>query len=521
MPGMPLKCLRPLAVLSTTLLLGACTTLGPDYREPEVEWLAQWQPDLYGQAVAAQQQPFEQQLQFWWRLLDDPLLNDLIAEVQAANPTLRIAGLRILESRAALGRAGATRYPQLQELSGNAAYVDSRQHGGAQDVDRSFTSYDTAFSLGWELDFWGRFRRGIESADAAFFASVSNYQDVQLLLNAQLVDLYFRYRTTLARIDIARRNSEIQKRSYEITERIYRSGQDSELDLQQAKTQYLATLSTIPVLEAALIKVRNAIAVLLGRPPGPLPELAGARASLPLPTAVDVGAVPARLMMRRPDIRAAAWQVAAQSAQIGIAEADYYPSISLFGSLDWSGNSIDGSPNTGTLALGPAFSWNLFDHGLIRNNVRLQDARLQQAIENFQNSVLLAAKEIDDAAIDVVKTAERQAVLHDSVVAAERSLEIANTLYQEGYAGFQRVLDAQRAMFSQAERELLNQGDHLSAVVALYRALGGGWQPTTIDDLIPARTRDTMEERTDWGDMLRAPLPQQIDSRTSETSDER
>ncbi|NVK40505.1 MAG: TolC family protein [Oceanospirillaceae bacterium] len=520
MQGILTRCTRHLAMLSTALLLGACSTLGPDYREPEVEWLAQWQPDLYGQA-GAPDQAFERQLQFWWQLLDDPVLNDLIAKVQSANPTLRIAGLRVLESRATLGIAGATQYPQLQQLSGSAAYVDSRQHGGAQDVDNSFTSYETGFSLGWELDFWGRFRRGIESADAAFFASISNRQDAQLLLNAQLVELYFVYKTTLGRIEIARNNSDIQKRSYEITERIFQSGQDSELDLQQAKTQYLSTLSTIPSLEAGLIKVRNAIAVLLGRPPGVLPELAEVDAALPDVSSVTVSAVPSRLMMRRPDIRAAAWQVAAQSAQIGIAEADYYPSISLFGSFGWSGNSIDGSPDTSTLALGPAFSWNLFDHGLISNNVRVQDARLQQAIENFQNTALLAAREIDDAAIDVVKTAERQSVLHDSVVAAERSLEIANTLYQEGYAGFQRVLDAQRALFAQEERELINQSDHIISVVTLYRALGGGWQPAIIDDLVPTQTRETMEKRTDWGDLLQAPLPQQTDSRMSETSDER
>jgi NodT family efflux transporter outer membrane factor (OMF) lipoprotein len=449
------------------------------------------------------------------------VLNDLVTQVEAANPSMRIAGLRILESRAALGRAGATLYPQVQQLNGSAAYIDRRQHGGLRDAEQSFSSYDTDFSLGWELDFWGRFRRGIESADAGFFASISNQQDLQLLLNAQLVELYFAYRTTLARLDIARKNADIQRRSYEINERIYQSGQDSELDLQQAKTQYLSTLSTIPALEGGLIKVRNAMAVLLARPPGPLQELATVTATLPMPQRVAVAAVPSRLMMRRPDIRAAAWQVAAQSAQIGIAEADYFPAISLFGSLGWAGNSIDGSPDTSTLGLGPAFSWKLFDHGQIANNVRVQDARLQQAIENFHNSVLLAAREIDDAAIDVVKTAQRQSLLHQSVIAAERSLELANSLFLEGYAGFQRVLDAQQALFAQADRELSNQGDHISAVIALYRALGGGWQPVNVDALIPVSTRDNMEARTDWGDLLRSPLPRQPDYSKSDTLNDR
>jgi outer membrane protein TolC len=157
--------------------------------------------------------------------------------------------------------------------------------------------------------------------------------------------------------------------------------------------------------------------------------------------------------------------------------------------------------------VGPALTWNVFDYGRIRNNVRLQDARLQQSIENFQNSVLQAAREIDDAAIGVVKTREQQSVLSESVQAAERSLELANRRYQEGYADFQRVLDAQRALFSQTERELVNRGNHVSAVIALYRAMGGGWLDMPLEEIVPSATRDTMRERSDWGDLLDAPLP--------------
>jgi outer membrane protein TolC len=217
--------------------------------------------------------------------------------------------------------------------------------------------------------------------------------------------------------------------------------------------------------------------------------------------------VPARLLLRRPDIRSAAWQVAAQSAQIGIAEADFYPAVTLLGSISWSGSSLAASPNTATLGIGPSFTWNIFDYGRISNNVRVQDARLQQAIESFQNTVLQAAREIDDAAIVVVKTDERQETLGESVRAAERSLVLANTLYVEGYADFQRVLAAQRAVFSQAETELSNQEDHINAIISLYRAIGGGWPDTPVEQLIPATTRETMETRSDWGDLLTAPLP--------------
>ena len=218
--------------------------------------------------------------------------------------------------------------------------------------------------------------------------------------------------------------------------------------------------------------------------------------------------IPGRLLMRRPDIRAAAWQVAAQSAQIGVARADLYPSISLFGSLGWSGNSLGSTVDTATLGVGPSFTWNLFNYGRIENNVRVQDSRLQQAIENYQNTVLQAAREIDDAAISVVKTQEEGEILSDALKAAERSLTLSTSRYREGYSGFNRVLDAQRALAAQSQNFVGNQGSHINAVIAFYKSLGGGWEEATTEQLIPDATRQIMEQRTDWGDLLTAPLPE-------------
>lgn len=489
----------------SALLLSACTTLGPDYEEPKVDWLKDWQSDLYGQIGNSSAQN-NLDLRFWWQTFNDPVLNRLIETAQRENQSLRIAGLRIIESRAILGIADGNLYPQLQKLNGSATRVKQSTKGGVADVDQSFNNYEASFDLGWELDFWGRFSRGIESADAAYFASVTSHQDAQVLLSAQMAELYFTYWTTLQRIEIARKNSAIQKRSFEITEKIFKSGQGSELDLQQAKTQYLATLATIPDLEAGQIKLRNSIGALLGRAPGMIPELAQVKGSLPDMAPLVIDAIPAQLLLRRPDVRTAAWQIAAQSAQIGIAKADYYPSITLFGSIAWSTNSLANSPQLSSIAGGPSLSWNLFDYGRIRNNVRLQDARLQQAIEAFQYKVVQAAREIDDAAITLVKTDEQQAVLTESLAAAERSLELANKRYQEGLADFQRVLEAQRVLFSQAERDLLNRGAHLNAVVSLYKAIGGGWVETPVEQLVPESTRDQMSARTNWGELLQTPL---------------
>jgi len=485
------------------IVLTACTTLGPDYKEPDVAWLADWESELYSQIEGASGQS-QVDAQIWWHLFDDPVLNQLVEIARSENPSLRIAGLRVLESRAALGIANSGRYPQLQQATGAIAYVNTQSSSGS---DQSLGSYEVGLNAGWELDFWGRYSRSIESADAAFFSSVFNQQNGQVLLTAQVADLYYAYRTILLRIDIARKNARIQKRSYEITEALFKSGASAELDLQQAKTQYMATLSSIPGLEIALRQFHNNLCVLLGRPPGSLPELDNEVRSLPVVNRAALEEVPAQLLMRRPDIRAAASQVASQSAQVGVAETELYPSISLFGNLGWSGSTPSDSANTLSLGIGPSFTWNLFDHGRIKNNVRIQDARLQQAIESFQNSVLLAARELDDAAISVIKTREQQSPQRESTLAAERSLELANTRYREGYADFQRVIDAQRAAAGQAERELINDANHISAVISFYRALGGGWLETPVEKLIPQSTRETMESRSDWGDLIQSPDP--------------
>ncbi|MET0091245.1 MAG: efflux transporter outer membrane subunit [Candidatus Thiodiazotropha sp.] len=409
---------RRILGLLPVLLLSACTTLGPDYEEPQAPWLEKWRTSLYGLSESTQNLN-ETDLRFWWQLFNDDHLNRLIATIRQENPGLRIAGLRILESRAQLGIADSTRYPQLQQLGSSVSYVNTRDRGGAfGDSSQSFVSYQVGFNLAWELDFWGRFRRAIESADAAYFAAISNQRDAQVVLVAQTADLYFSYRTLQQRIEIARKNAQIQKRSLEITEQLYRKGQGSELDLQQAKTQYLATLATIPDLQLGLTQTRNALATLLGRPPGELMELQNLPQELPRIGNPLLNAVPAQRLLQRPDIRTAAWQVAAQSAQIGIAEADFYPSINLLGSLGWSGNTVNGSPNTSLLTAGPSLTWHLFDHGRIANNVRVQDARLQLLIEQYQQTVLQAAREIDDAAYSIVKRQEQQVILHDSVIQA-------------------------------------------------------------------------------------------------------
>ncbi|MEP4146400.1 MAG: TolC family protein [Halioglobus sp.] len=497
---------KALAATCAALALQACTNLGPDYQEPEVSWLQDWETDLYGQVPSSPTE--EEDLQFWWQAFNDAALNGLIDTARTENSSLRLAGLAVLESRALLGIATGSQYPQVQQANGSWARVDNWPTEGDNSGDRSgLESYNVGFNVGWEMDFWGRYRRSIESADAAFFASVTNQQNAQVLLAAQVAQAYYSYRTIANQIEISRENAALQERSLEITTKLFESGQSAELDVQQARTQYLATLSSIPNLEISLRQVENALSVLLGRSPGDMPELQGVSPSLPTLNPVFIDAFPATLLMRRPDVRTAAWGVAAQSAQIGVAKADLYPSISLFGTIGWSGNSLDATTDTISTGIGPSFSWNLFNYDRIENSVRVQDVRLQQAIEGYQLTVLAAASEIDDAAISVVKTKEQQVLLAEALEAADRSLVLSTKRYQEGYSDFQRVLSAQQARAARSSAYVANQGAHINGVIAFYKALGGGWQPAGTEDLVPQEIRDIMEQRTDWDGMLSDPVP--------------
>ncbi|MCS3838903.1 NodT family efflux transporter outer membrane factor (OMF) lipoprotein [Pseudomonas sp. JAI111] len=488
--------------------LSGCVRLGPDFQSPAEAWIKHWDTPALAHAS---QRALTPDLRQWWSVFNDPVLDRLIAEADAHNSDLKIAGLRVIEARAQLGIAQSTLYPQLQQVSADSLYVNRRQSGGNNPQDSHFWQYSAGFDIGWELDFWGRFSRAIESSDASYFAAQANYEDVLVLLRAQVADSYFSLRTSEARLRVARENAKQQLRNVDITEKLFKSGQSAELDLQQAKTQYLGTLSTVPTLEDQIQRTRNALSVLLGQPPGALPQLAENPGLIPLVDRAVLQDVPANLLLRRPDVRAAELNVAAQSALIGVAESDFYPSLTLLGSIVWSADTLNGTSRSLDLIGGPSLRWNVFDYGRISNNVRVQDARLQQLIEAYRDKVRQAAREADDAAYGVIKSLEREQILGQAEVTAKRSLVLASIQYREGYSDFQRVLDAQRALLDQQDNYLVARSNAVSNLIALYKSLGGGWysaQPITD----PA-TRQQMEQRTDWGDLLHeaaSPLPDKV-----------
>ena len=257
----------------------------------------------------------------WWDNLHDPVLSALVEEAFLKNPDVRIAGLRILEAQAQLGIAESLLGPQA--TVGTAEFLQAGQTRGGH--SSAGNSYGAGFNLGWELDFWGKFQRGVEAADASYFATLAQYDDIQVLMAAQVAQLYVSIRTLEARLQIARENARIQRRSLEITERLFKSGNSAELDVQQARTQYLGTLSGIPQLETSLRQSQNALSTLLASAPGPLPEMASRHRQDPQGELALVTEMPADLLRRRPDVRVAERQLAAQSALIGVAESELYP----------------------------------------------------------------------------------------------------------------------------------------------------------------------------------------------------
>ncbi len=491
--------------LACVALLGACATVGPDFQRPAVASVVGWKGGSLVPLATAPRVTRSGSLQLWWRSFRDPVLDQLIDEAQRVNPNVRTAGLRIMEARAQLGIAGSTLAPQVQQATGEVLGVGEHRPGAP---DTSAVTAGVGARISWELDFWGKFRRSIEAADASYLASIAQYDDLQVLMAAQVASLYCSIRTVEARLQITRESAALQKRSLDIAETLFKSGNDSELDVQQARALYLGTLSIIPQLEAALRQTQNALSTLLARPPGPLPEMASGNRTIPQAELDVIVDIPADLLRRRPDVRAVELQLAAQSALIGVSEADLYPSISLLGSVGLSATSLGSTTRALTWGIGPSLVWNVFEQGRLTNTVLVQDARFQQLHEQYRDAVLRAAREIDDAAIGFAKTGEQVALLAESVQAAQRSLDIATLQYREGLADFERVLDSQRVLFSQQESLVSGRGNVTQNLIALYKAMGGGWEQGRSRPVTDEETRSTMSRRSDWKGLLSAPLPE-------------
>jgi NodT family efflux transporter outer membrane factor (OMF) lipoprotein len=490
-------------LLALVLVLGGCVTVGPDFEKPEAPV-----PDDWSQAAeeGISRAPNEQV--DWWKVFNDPVLDQLVETARRNNNGLEIAAIRVLEAQAQLGVATGLQYPQVQVATGDATYLSPPENTGVTDA---YWAFSGGIGVAWEMDFWGRFRRGIESADAAFMASIAAYDQAQVLLTAAVVDLYAIIRTTEQQLRIANDNVAIQQRSYEIARVLFENGADSELDMQQANTLLLSTQASIPGLETALAQARNALSTLLGQAPGTVKSILAEGSGLPVvPEDVAMG-IPADMLRRRPDVRQAEYLAMAQNALVGLAKADLYPSFTLSGSIGVASNTAGDadfgdlfSSDAITWSIGPSFVWPFLNYGRIKNNVRVQDARLQQALINYRETALQAAREAEDAMAGFIGTRQQSRILEQTVASAIRSNELSTLRYSEGFSDYERVLNAQQALFGQQQRYVANQGDIVRSVVALYKALGGGWETRDGLPWVDPETLELMSGRTDWGDLIEA-----------------
>lgn len=487
---------------------GGCM-VGPNYERPDSEFNQAWESQSAAAAASSDGGR-------WWETFDDPTLTALVSSAVSQNLTLRQAGLRVLEARAARGIAVGSFFPQTQEAIGGIDNNQVSKNDAAASGDRSFATDSLGLQAAWELDFWGKFRRGIEAADAEVQFSVADYDAVLVTLAADVATSYILIRSLEERLEFARANVSLQAETLALTQTRFRAGAVSELDVATARATLANTQALIPDLENAHRQATLSLCVLLGRAPSSLdPELApvdaGVRRVPDAPVGLAVG-IPADLLRRRPDVRAAERLAAAQSARIGQATADLLPRISIAGSTGLvSSNYENGrNPDLGNIFdansfagfIGLQVNWPIFNYGRIESNIRVQDARYEQAIAAYQESVLRAAADVEAGLSEFLRSKERTGFLGEAVSASKRSAELSLIQYRAGAVDFIRVNDAQTQLVEQEDSLVVARAAIALGAVRTYRALGGGWETRQDREFVDPATIERMRARTDWGDIV-------------------
>jgi outer membrane protein, multidrug efflux system len=468
----PLK--HSLALLAA--LLAGCM-VGPDYVEPKATL-----PTAFLEAgePGNRSEPDET----WWRSFNDPVLDQLVAQALHSAPDLAIASARLREARALQGIAVAAEYPTANAGAGydrtrGSANVPTGVPPGGLGPGEYGNLWQAGFDASWEVDIFGGRRRTVESASAAYQAAEADSADVQLSLVAEVARNYMELRGAQRQLGVARDNLAIQQDALRLTQSLFDAGLAPRLDLLRAQALVDDTQSTLPSLESQERGSIYRIGALVGQVPEEL--VARLDAAQPIPPAVPdvpVG-LPSDLLLRRPDLRAAERRVAAANARIGVATADLYPHFSLTGVAGLESLSAKSFPNASSsyFAVGPSVTWLIFDAGKVRFEIDAERARTDQAVAEYQRSVLEALRDVESALVACARDEERKQNLAAEVDADHQAVELAMRLYSKGLTDFLSVLDAERSLATAQDRQVQNDRDTALALVALYKALGGGWSP--------------------------------------------
>lgn len=478
-----------MVVVAMVSLLGGCTGLheyvhngfkvGPNYAAPEAPVAEQWIDSADSHVKSG-----SYDLSHWWTVFNDDVLNSLIQEAYQQNLTLREAGFRVLQARYQLAIAKGTIFPQQQIALGS--YKHTQGVGGSSSnvptVNQlAFDNWSTGFNLAWELDFWGRFRRAILGAEAQLDRSVEDYDAVSVTLLGDVATYYIQMRVAEQQIKWTKENVKIQKGSSDaIHEKVLAGALNmTDIDDNQLLAQLRSTEAQIPLLQIFQRQAANRICILLGMPPEALEKRVGSK-DIPMLKPDIAVVIPAQLLQRRPDVRRAEREVAAQAQQIGIAQAALYPAISISGTMGYSaaqfGDLFSNKAFNGSV--GPSFQWNVLNYGRLVNNVGFQDAKFQEIVVTYQQTVLQAGEEVENGIISFLHSQERAQFLGQSVEASKMAADTLMAQHVGGVLGvdINRLATLQQDLVTRQDALAQARGQIALGLIQVYRGLGGGWE---------------------------------------------
>lgn len=462
--------------ISFTLLLAACV-VGPDYTPPKAETPAQFDA---ARAKAGISNETPKHLARWWETLDDPTLDTLVDDAVADNLDLKIADSRLRQARAQRNIAKGDRFPTLG-ASGSAQRSHASENSrpsGAAGIGTTNNLYSTGFDAGWELDLFGGIKRSVQASQADLQASAETLRDTLVSVLAEVALNYVEVRSFQTRLTIARENLKSQHETYALINSRHAAGLVQDVDLERARSNMENTRAFIPSLATSLERARNRLATLLGKQTGAVDNLLANDKPVPTPPINVAIGVPAEVLRRRPDVRRAERQLAAETARVGVATADLYPKLQLNGSIGLealaSGNLFEAASKT--FGIGSIVNWALFSGGQIRNRIKVQDEVQQQAYLVWQQTVLGAVEEVQNALTAYANEQLRHAALQRSAKASARAATLARSRYDAGVADFIEVLDAERQRLSAEDALAVSNAEVTSDLIRLYKALGGGWE---------------------------------------------
>jgi len=454
-----------------TLAFFSCTTVGPDYVPPENKVPGSWHGNPMG--GVSKQVPAPEILAKWWSTLNDPILSDLMEKAIVNNKDIGQARARIREERARWNISKAGLFPTLDASGSFRKSGSSKETGSGKETDL----YSADFDASWELDLFGGTRRSVEAASAELQASEEDLRDILVSLLAEIALNYTEVRTFQARMEMVEKNLAIQDQTYQMAQSLYTSGLSNGIAIQQAKYNLENTRSQIPGLKISLEEAKNRISVLLGENPGSVHGALKETGPVPVcPLEIAVG-VPADVLRQRPDIRRAEKKLAAQTARIGAAVADLYPKLSFTGSIGFEALDPDKLflAHSRSYGFGPRITWPIFRAGSIRNNIEVQSALEEELLGKYELAVLNALSEVENQLTVYMEEQNRKQSLNEAKQAAMRAVDLAQNQYQAGMIDFTGVLDAQRSLLSFEDNLIQCEGNIISSLVRLYKALGGGW----------------------------------------------